>query len=386
MPTTSSTDDIIKAAIIGFEVQKQNICARIAELRQMMADAPSEVSNAPVARPAGRKITGAEIVENLGEGDAYQNAWSEIDHVSRVNDTALIARLEGQMDAEFASGKAQNMLTLFTPAQRRDEMAQPDSYVFGRLSKTPVSSPYLTVNGWLAYLRKYQLTPCVEEAKNTAIHLMNEAKIEMNVCSAFECFGYELAWNEKQYVLSSGIWYEVADAFIKHIDRLIDRIAPPTIALPAWDQKEKESEYKSRCAKSAGFLHFDAKNIRFSEGEPKFEFCDIFDPSSKALLFASVASKSAGMSHLLEQARRTAELLFSADPGYRKKLAGVFEKHHPRADRKWLNSRPRNGEWKFCLVSLGRSARDLPFFAKCALVRLHHDLSGRGHEMSFIDV
>jgi uncharacterized protein (TIGR04141 family) len=49
---------------------------------------------------------------------------------------------------------------------------------------------------------------------------------------------------------------------------------------------------------------------------------------TKTLLFAKIASKSSGMSHLVEQVRRTAELLFSTDAGYRRELAKVFAKHH----------------------------------------------------------
>jgi uncharacterized protein (TIGR04141 family) len=80
------------------------------------------------------------------------------------------------------------------------------------------------------------------------------------------------------------------------------------------------------------------------------------------------------------------ELLFSTDAAYQRELAKTFKKYHPGVAREWLKSRPRNGDWKIALISLGQPARKLPFFAKCALVRLHKDLSERGHEMSFADV
>ena len=46
---------------------------------------------------------------------------------------------------------------------------------------------------------------------------------------------------------------------------------------------------------------------------------------SKTLFFAKIPSKSSGMSHLVEQVRRTAELLFSADGAYRKELTKVVQ-------------------------------------------------------------
>lgn len=327
-----------------------------------------------------------DSASHLFDSDAYKKTWPEIDNLGPVKDPALIALLEAQLDAEFTSGDAQQRLTLFTPTQRREEAALPDSYTFGRLSKAPATSPYLTVDGWLNYLQKHQWTPSVEKAKNSTIHLMDEAKDEIKAYSTFECFGYELAQNGKQYILSSGIWYEVVDAFLKRINQGVNRIAAPRIVLPAWDQKESEGEYNERCGKLSGFLHFDAKNISFGGGHSKFEFCDVLHPKTKTLLFAKIASKSAGMSHLVEQVRRTEELLFSTDSSYRKELAKVFKKYHPTADRTWLDSRPRNGDWRLCLVSLGKPARKMPFFARCALVRVHRDLSERGHDVSFVDV
>jgi uncharacterized protein (TIGR04141 family) len=52
------------------------------------------------------------------------------------------------------------------------------------------------------------------------------------------------------------------------------------------------------------------------------------------LFFAKIPSKSSGMSHLVEQVRRTAELLFNSDGAYRKELAKVFKKYHQAADTK----------------------------------------------------
>jgi uncharacterized protein (TIGR04141 family) len=74
------------------------------------------------------------------------------------------------------------------------------------------------------------------------------------------------------------------------------------------------------------------------------------------------------MSHLVEQVRRTAELLFNVDGAYyREELAKVFKKYHPKTDVSWLKSRPNNADWHLCMISLGRAAKTLPFFAKCAL-------------------
>jgi uncharacterized protein (TIGR04141 family) len=92
------------------------------------------------------------------------------------------------------------------------------------------------------------------------------------------------------------------------------------------------------------------------------------------------------MSHLVEQVRRTSELLFSADGAYRKELVKVFQKYHKGADTDWLKARPKHGEWNLCLVSLGKPPLKLPFFGRCGLVKLYSDLREQGHEVSFLAV
>ena len=214
-----------------------------------------------------------DAASTLFDSDAYRTTWPEIDNVSPVKDQGLIAQLEAHLDAELASGQAQHKLVLFTPSNRREESATVDSYVFGRLSKSPVITPYLTVESWTDFLQRYNRTPSVEEAKSTPIHLLDDAKEEaVKPCTAFDCFGYELSLNGQQYILSSGTWYEVVGAFVTRTNQVINRIAAPTLTLPAWNQKEKEGAYNLRCASAAGFLHFDVKNIMFGGGSQNSNF------------------------------------------------------------------------------------------------------------------
>jgi uncharacterized protein (TIGR04141 family) len=323
---------------------------------------------------------------DLFDSDDYKKMWPEIDNVTLVKDQSLIASLENQLDAEFVTGQAQKRMVMFAPTRRDEGSPSLESYVFGRLSKSPGFTPYLTVNSWLSFLQKEQRTPSVAEAKRSPIHLMDEFKEEIKVYTAFSCFGYELALNGQQYVLSSGIWYEVVPSFLSKINKTANAIPVPKVNLISWNPAESEGDYNLRCASAKGFLFFDAKNVLFGGGQSKFEFCDFLHLKTKTLFFAKIPSKSSGMSHLVEQVRRTSELLFSTDGGYRKELSKVFAKVHPTIDAAWLSSRPRNSEWNLCLVSLGKNASQLPFFARCGLVRVYKDLTERGHSVAFTAV
>jgi len=336
--------------------------------------------------PIGLLADVLDKAQKLFASTAYRKHWPEIDNLSPVKEQTLAVQLDAQLDTELASGTAIKKLVLFTPAHRRDEALTADSYVFGRMSKTPATTPYLTVDSWLNHLAKSGEEPSVGTAKQTAVHLMDETKSELKACSVYDCFGCEIGFNGNTYVLSSGTWYEVVPEFLNRINKAVAKIGSPAITLPAWNQIESEGEYNARCAKGSGFLHFDAKSVMFGGGQSKVEFCDVLHPKSQTMVFAKIVSKSSGMSHLVEQVRRTAELCFAADPAFRKELKKVFGKHHPKADSSWLESRPRAGDWSLCLVSLGRPAKTLPFFAKCALVKLTRDLHERGHEISFVNV
>lgn len=57
-------------------------------------------------------------------------------------------------------------------------------------------------------------------------------------------------------------------------------------------------------------------------------------------------------------------MLFDVDRAFRAKLRKVSEKHHPKAKRNWLDEKPVRGEWKLCLVSLGRKIRLRPGFVR----------------------
>ncbi|PZN34688.1 MAG: hypothetical protein DIU71_01890, partial [Proteobacteria bacterium] len=109
-------------------------------------------------------------------------------------------------------------------------------------------------------------------------------------------------------------------------------------------------------------------------------------PRENYLFFAKIPSRSSDCSHLVEQVRRTVELLFSVDDSFRKGLMKTMKKHYPRAARGWLDRRPVPGQWKFCLVSLGKDKAELPFFAKCGVRRLARNLDQLGHPLYFAAV
>jgi uncharacterized protein (TIGR04141 family) len=176
--------------------------------------------------------------------------------------------------------------------------------------------------------------------------------------------------------------------FVARVNRRIADIPRAAATLPAWNQADNEDAYNLLCARDPSLLLCDRRIFRFGGTGPKyqFEFSDLIDLQSKTLFFVKKGSKSSGMSHLFEQVRRTVEPLFGSDQAYRDRIMGLLGQHHPGADVGWLATRPKQGEWNICMVSLGEPAASLPFFARCALVKLFDDLDRQRHSVSFVAV
>jgi uncharacterized protein (TIGR04141 family) len=322
----------------------------------------------------------------LFKSTAYRRYWPEIDNLSVVVDEVLIDKLEARFDAELKDGSAEKKLVMFAPTYLREQVDSIDSFAFGRMTKAPATIPYLFVQSWLSYLEREKLDKSVSQAQATAVHLLDDNKESFGRYSVFQCFGYELPSSGKHYVLSSGVWWEVSQDFLARVNREVVGLNAPSIVLPAWRPAETEGEYNARCAQAAGFTFYDAKKLWYGGGQSQLEFCDVLHLKSKTLYFAKIPTKSSGMSHLVEQVRRTTDLFFSPDDEYRKELKRLTEVQHKGLPVDWLETRPRQGDWNICLVSLGKTAMQLPFFARCGLYTLNRTLRKAGHKVSFLKV
>jgi uncharacterized protein (TIGR04141 family) len=131
--------------------------------------------------------------------------------------------------------------------------------------------------------------------------LLDDDTEEARKANAYQCFGYHLSLQGKEYILSFGVWYEVTGDFLGKINSKVAAIPPPKVQLPDWNKGETEPEYNLRCGQVHGFLSMDVKPVMVGGKHSKLEFCDTLHLQSKTLYFAKIASKSSGMSHLLEQ-------------------------------------------------------------------------------------
>ena len=336
--------------------------------------------------PISSLMTLLDDCAELFASDAYRTTWPDIDNIRRIEDEPSIIQLDASLDLAMSNGEGVQRITMFTPFQRKGEALLAESYVFGRFYPTAPRIPYLTFQLWANFLIRTGLLPSVAQSKAVTVHILDEHDEAVRDFRVYDCLGFEAALGARVCILSSGIWYEVLEDFVRRVAVELNDIPRSILVLPAWNEQGGEDEYNALCANDPAFLNCHRQIFRFGGGQAQFEFCDLVNHQARTLLFVKKGSKSSGMSHLFEQVRRTIEILFSVDNGGRERIIESLRQRHPLADLDWLQSRPRQGDWTICLVSLGESAVTLPFFAKCGLTKLHKELVKQGHLVSFIDV
>jgi len=87
MTTHKVNDEIITAAIEGFEAQKQRIDAQIAELRQMLGGGVTEPAIIPETRKRGRRKMSAAARKKISE--AQRKRWAESHKQSAPTSSAV---------------------------------------------------------------------------------------------------------------------------------------------------------------------------------------------------------------------------------------------------------------------------------------------------------
>lgn len=319
----------------------------------------------------------------------YKNIWPELDYISQLTDQALVQQLDALLELKLAS--PQSLAILLSVPNLKDQDANiPSAYWIGRIKRVKNSgittSPSLYINAWLSLCTSKRQTPTVSYAKETSVHLFDDAMDEIGLTNVYNCFCDEEGLNGRQYILSGGVWYGIELNFISQTNVILNRIVTTRFPLTRWNGSDLEGAYNEQCCTPVnGLICMDAKNIHYGGGQSKFEFCDIWDPNNNVLYFVKNVSSSAHFSHLAEQIRRTLELLFSSDQSFRDQLINKINAEYPNADTAWLKQRAVPGTVKLCMVSMGRHFNQFPFFAKCSLAKLVNEIGINGHEIEFFE-
>ena len=132
----------------------------------------------------------------------------------------------------------------------------------------------------------------------------------------------EVDHSGRKFVLTSGIWFEVAADFVAEVRNFVAGVPDITASLhlPTWpettwknaDEEAGEGRYNELVAKTLGYSLMDKKNVTIT-GHQRVEVCDLLTPS-RHLICIKRASRSSSLSHLFAQGSVSATLMF--EPKY----------------------------------------------------------------------
>jgi uncharacterized protein (TIGR04141 family) len=324
-----------------------------------------------------------QIIERFESND-HRRRWPQASNLVPVRDGDKVLQLEALLDGLLTGPHPETSISLAAPGERSGDVPYPQHFVIGRKNKGAATSPYLMFATWQRYVEDKGNPIGVNAAKETTVHLLDEDKEEINTCAMYNCMGAEVDLGGVAHVLSSGNWYAADRHFIDSTNKTLATLGAPAVALKAWNTTDNEGPYnKGAAAADPDLWLFDKELVSYGGGASRFEYCDIMHLPTKTLYFVKHPGGSAGVSHLCEQVRRTAELFFDTDPSYRKKLATKVARVGKGWATVWLDERPKRHEWDLCLVLMGKHVNALPFFAKCGVAWLLGELQRRGFKVSF---
>ncbi len=219
-----------------------------------------------------------------------------------------------------------------------------------------------------------QNNPRITSLKKDTVSIIDEDDFEIKKWSIFDCLYGEMLFNEVNYILSLGEWFEVPLEKYERIKQKIDDItenlnitddvkekAKTEIQAYVSNKIPKEGIFnKVWCDELNGEL-FDEASKQITLYEDRFEVCDIFIPEENKFIHVKFNHGASALSHLFNQGFVSAASFAEFKNEY---IAKVNE--HITDSSRYLENSIHNACIHFVILN-NRSADRLTFFSKMAL-------------------
>jgi uncharacterized protein (TIGR04141 family) len=318
----------------------------------------------------------AQALENYHRDD-YRVRYAWIDNFTRITDPTQIAALDQALVETLRSGAPGNAFltppdTLDTqenrgfryPKQRQSTPPFPDMRIddfFSRIALTEI-----TLEG----LKKWR----IREYTSDDEHVAREYSI-------YDAIIYEVAIDEKMFVLSLGEWFEIARDHVAAVNREIGQI-PDHVALTLIDAQEGESEteYNTRAAmhSSGSLALLDRRIVQYGGGRSSIEICDLL-ARDRNFIHVKPKTKSSTLSHLFAQGLNSAQAFRNVE--FRQLARAVC----PESHQSLFEGEPRVSDYTVTFAVITHADGDLreafPFFSKQSLANAARELSNMGYRV-----
>lgn len=214
-------------------------------------------------------------------------------------------------------------------------------------------------------------TNVYQKIRRDKLYAMNSDGIPFSVCSIYAAIVFQTEYEEKNYILCSGTWYQVETSFFDQVNNFIqNRVTASDISLPDCPRDKNEGDYNEMAAEANyDFCLMDKKLVAVESVPKKIEACDLFTKDKK-LIHVKNKGQSAQLSHLFAQGKISAEC-FVSDEGFRKQVSDItVEKFGERVFD--YRAKPQSNEYEvvYAIIDDKESSLDkkLPFFSKVNLM------------------
>lgn len=199
----------------------------------------------------------------------------------------------------------------------------------------------------------------------------------------YRCLFCETERDGNTYLLSNGKWYEIEEDFYEVINNNYRRLLTGSkkCKLPAYKRSlhKDEGGYNTKVGgrKGGRFCCMHGKNIPYSGGYNKIEFCDLLSRSNDIVHVKKDEKGSSELSHLFSQGLVAGELFVSAND-YRVDLNNELPIGYKLPDP---DVKPNASEYRivYAIISEKPDPLEIPFFSKVTLKNAAYRLESHGY-------
>ena len=212
--------------------------------------------------------------------------------------------------------------------------------------------------------------------KQKIVLLQSDESTEFKSFSLYKCFVFDtcIDGSDDVYNLDEGNWYKVKSSYLEELKNYLDPLCKET-NLPNYEH-DNEGAYNASVSKqNRDYVCLDRKDISPSK-ETQIEPCDLFTVDGNEALFIHVKrnTKSASISHLVNQGQNSATVIQSMDESLQK-LHDLLKLNNQQQ----LPSK-RSDKFKVCFAiithkDISKKSEILPLFSRISLMRALKDLN-----------
>lgn len=315
--------------------------------------------------------------------DAYKDRFGWIDHLRRVRDSSVVARLNEQL---VESIRSDQLIDMHLAPPETLPWARLDGFTFStrdtqELDTDPRITAYLETAGSVADMTLEKLKG------DRVLAISGETGEPLDAWSVFNCLVFETRDGDVLYALTAGEWYRVSEAFVEDVYEFVNGLTRLDLPFPAAPAGIREEDYNESSAAALGALLLDQRLVPTAAGD-RIELCDLLT-RDRQLIHLKKRGSSSTLSHLFSQGLVSAELLVR-DAGFRQAAHEVAAGLGGGFDVLLPVDAPDRDEWEVGYVVLTRSARDtpltLPFFSLVNLRSATLRLQDLGFRVSVLEV